>query len=44
MRRECDREAGRRKRIERVTGCGHGGQWPGQKICLLARRVHSYNE
>jgi hypothetical protein len=31
MRRECDVEAGERKWIERVTGCGHGGQLHGQK-------------
>jgi hypothetical protein len=31
MRRECDVEAGERKWIEGVTGCGHGGQLRGQK-------------
>jgi hypothetical protein len=38
---ECDVEAGGRKWIERVTGCGHGGQLHGQKRCLLVLYIQS---
>jgi hypothetical protein len=41
MRRECDVEAGERKWIEGVTGCGHGGQVRGKEMssCLMKNIV-----